>query len=131
VHGVRTADRKWACQDHVLTTTCCGKVYAKSRLVTCCVDSREVLCPDHRVTCLSCGRPVCHPHGSALHNHPGQFVCADCRRTCELCMPERSYLATDVAICKTCGMPVCADHRQVCAICGDVVCQKGVSNRTG
>lgn len=122
-HGVRTADRKWACQDHALITTCCHKVYAKSQLVTCCVDTKEVLCPEHHVKCYGCGQAVCEKHRSPYYAHPDQFLCHNCRRICDSCDTSQTYLAVDLIDCQICGKPLCNQHRQICVVGNEIVCQ--------
>jgi hypothetical protein len=123
--GVVTADGNWACKDHAGAATCCGAVYANSKLMPCCMDSQELLCPNpaHRRVCLGCSRPVCQTHSSPLRKHRGHYTCDACRRTCSQCPSTRSFLETDLAVCQTCGELVCADHRQICAVGNDTVCQ--------
>lgn len=123
LHGVHTAERSWVCADHVREATCCGRQFGRSRVVACVVDGAELLCPDHLVRCRSCAQPVCEAHRFALHAHSSEFVCATCRRTCQLCPPEWSYVAADLATCETGKEAVCVAHRARCASGGEIVCR--------
>lgn len=121
-HAVHTAENTWVCRDEVGVASCCGQTFGRSRLVGCTVDQSEALCPVHRSDCLSCGQPVCINHRSPLAKHSGVFVCNKCRRTCETCGPDKSYIAADLIRCQTCEKEVCESHRKVCVVGSEIVC---------
>jgi len=125
-HSAKTAEGTWVCTDHGATSSCCRQIFALGHLEACCVDKDEALCPDHRFYCADCGKAVCETHSAPLYGRRRKRVCDNCRVTCDLCGPKRSYISRDLAQCVVCGKAVCDDHRRMCAVCGNAVCREDV-----
>ena len=124
-HAALSAKGEYLCPTHTGICMRCesGKeIHCKEELQPCIVCG-DLLCLDHRSECADCDHAVCETHSSELHKHPGRQVCDNCRITCDLCEPTRSYLSQDLARCMICGNAVCIDHRHTCAVCNDMVCQ--------
>lgn len=125
-HGMHTARDAWVCIDHASTGTCCTRVFGRSQLQECCVDRRERLCPEHNQTCAGCRGAVCETHRSPLFGRKHMVVCDSCRHSCELCGPERAYLASDLQTCAVCETTLyCSSHGSelpACAGCGRRSC---------
>lgn len=122
VHGERTVEDTWACKDHAATSTCCGRVFALSRLRSCCVCADELLCPNHRFECSECGGAVCEKHSFQVATGTGR-VCENCRAFCELCGPDKNYTISEVTACVTCEKLFCGNHMETCSVCGNGVCE--------
>lgn len=125
-HGSFTEEQEWACFDHQLVSSCCGKTFRKSLLEACCCNAEELICKHHSVKCFDCGKPVCENHRFALKDHRGKFVCGNCRKACSECPPDKNYVSNDLRQCNECRKKICKAHQNICVVGEEVLCSKHV-----